>query len=486
MNAIDPFSLEEMLSKIIQGQSDLEAAQQAQQELIQPVNTNLLNEGQGFKGLWSDPTDNQRQGILQTGLSLLSTHDTNNLSQRIGQAIGQGMSSIREGRELDQKRQLSQSGLDIQRLQGRQQHNQAMAGIGIQLNQQQIEMANRLADIQREERHRAEDRTKVAGTGNFQYIDSGQTKQIPFERTADGLFVAGTDTPLSDALTPEQLAQGIVNPKDGSNKLGSPTNMVLSNGETEAIRFNQDGAFYSNGQPVPASLLEGATVEKIGRTQHDSRPKMTKPSLENADLISGSQIGLDFGLDVVMNPALESVVGPLDISRSSLADPFIGPEGRSLKAEVENFNASAIISRARALAPVTEVDTTLLERAFGIKTNLKAPEIRRLYFSRQAPTYFNVIQTRSGERDGLTEGLNLRMREVDSLINESLKRGVTPEEIKSIRKFWLADASPEARGQGYMVSPAGKLYTSGFINNIAVIEGETPETIIRELELTPY
>lgn len=302
MNAIDPFSLEEMLSKIIQGQSDLEAAQQAQQELIQPVNTNLLNEGQGFKGLWSDPTDNQRQGILQTGLSLLSTHDTNNLSQRIGQAIGQGMSSIREGRELDQKRQLSQSGLDIQRLQGRQQHNQAMAGIGIQLDKSQTDAENRRIDMLLEERRHQENLNKPTGTANLEYSDNGVTRMMPVERRGTGLFVLGTDIPIGDALTEEQLSSGVIS-------TGRPSKTEISFDPDTGKFVMTEGNFSSlGGVGDPTKLnkeiskVDASTIELSREKSRAAEPLIRAARRARDILLSGQNTG-------AFQPAVQTALG---------------------------------------------------------------------------------------------------------------------------------------------------------------------------------
>lgn len=473
MNAIDPFSLEKTLSKIIQGQSDLETAQQAQQELLQPVNTNLLNEGQGFKGLWSNPTDNQRQGILQTGLSLLSTHDTNNLSQRIGQAIGQGMSSIQEGRQLDQKRQLSQSGLDIQRLQGRQQHNQAMAGIGIQLNQQQVEMANRLADMQREERHRVEDRAfdlhkdalkrgEIDQLGTFTFLDGGEERHIPVGRTGESIVLLNDNkTPLFDALTDEQIMGGTYTPASSGG-------------------FNLE--FGEDGQLKRFSTGRGTT----------GRP--TKHQLESSEMVSELPGASTLGIGILNDPSLEKVVGPVQsifglTGESGLTKAVVSPEARTAASKMQNYSILSALPFARTLAPVTEVDLESLKVAKGMDTSLHPSEIANVFWTQQMPAVGNLIFAKKSAQQGfnVADGVNAHSRFAEGLYNEQFRTAgsVGPVTLKRMREV-LPPANKAVKGKGYFVTQDGKLMSQELVNIFVDQTRSSPEEVIDVLGLRPY
>ena len=61
--------------------------------------TKFLKEGQSFAQAFSDPGEGQRAFAFNAGLALLSSSGTNNLSQRIGQALGSGMQGMQEARQ---------------------------------------------------------------------------------------------------------------------------------------------------------------------------------------------------------------------------------------------------------------------------------------------------------------------------------------------------------------------------------------------------
>ena len=61
--------------------------------------TKFLKEGQSFAQAFSDPGEGQRAFAFNAGLALLSSSGTNNLSQRIGQALGSGMQGMQAARQ---------------------------------------------------------------------------------------------------------------------------------------------------------------------------------------------------------------------------------------------------------------------------------------------------------------------------------------------------------------------------------------------------
>ena len=61
--------------------------------------TKFLKEGQSFSEVFSKPGEGQRAFAFNAGLALLSSSGTNNLSQRIGQALGSGMQGMQAARQ---------------------------------------------------------------------------------------------------------------------------------------------------------------------------------------------------------------------------------------------------------------------------------------------------------------------------------------------------------------------------------------------------
>ena len=91
-------------------------AQQAQaaetaKTIAQRPRQRFLNEGQGFMDAFKNPGAGQRQFAINAGLSLLSSGGTQDLSQRIGHALGsgvQGMQQARQG-EIDSAAKVAQA-----------------------------------------------------------------------------------------------------------------------------------------------------------------------------------------------------------------------------------------------------------------------------------------------------------------------------------------------------------------------------------------
>jgi hypothetical protein len=81
-------------------------AQQAQaaetaKTIAQRPRQRFLNEGQGFMDAFKNPGAGQRQFAINAGLSLLSSGGTQDLSQRIGHALGAGVQGMQGARQAE-------------------------------------------------------------------------------------------------------------------------------------------------------------------------------------------------------------------------------------------------------------------------------------------------------------------------------------------------------------------------------------------------
>lgn len=80
------------LVRLLQQQQQL---QKRQQELAnQPVNTGVLNEGQSWTDLLTNPTEAQGDALMKVGISLLSSMDNPNTMANIGNALGAGLDTL--------------------------------------------------------------------------------------------------------------------------------------------------------------------------------------------------------------------------------------------------------------------------------------------------------------------------------------------------------------------------------------------------------
>ena len=103
-------SLQADVSNIKNLAAQQDAALQAQQlAALQTPNQRFLNEGQTFMDAFKNPGAGQRQFAIKAGLSLLSSGGTQDLSQRIGHALGAGVQGMQAEREkvLSKEQQLS-------------------------------------------------------------------------------------------------------------------------------------------------------------------------------------------------------------------------------------------------------------------------------------------------------------------------------------------------------------------------------------------
>tara|TARA_R110001599_G_scaffold205061_1_gene402236 strand:- start:271 stop:2127 length:1857 start_codon:yes stop_codon:yes gene_type:complete len=64
-------------------------------------NQRFLREGQGFMDAFKNPGEGQRQFAIKAGLSLLSSGGTQDLSQRIGHALGSGVQGMQQARQAE-------------------------------------------------------------------------------------------------------------------------------------------------------------------------------------------------------------------------------------------------------------------------------------------------------------------------------------------------------------------------------------------------
>tara|TARA_R110002153_G_scaffold268401_1_gene433149 strand:+ start:27 stop:1181 length:1155 start_codon:yes stop_codon:yes gene_type:complete len=111
----------------VQGIRDAYAAEQEAildyqtKSLPQRSRTKFLNPGQSFADAFSKPSEAQRAFAFNAGLALLSSSGTNNLSQRIGQALGSGMEGMQKERERKLTLEQQQSKLNLAALKSKRE-----------------------------------------------------------------------------------------------------------------------------------------------------------------------------------------------------------------------------------------------------------------------------------------------------------------------------------------------------------------------------
>ena len=100
---------------MMQGQQDNARAEREklQAMVAAPSQEGFLNEGQGAMDLLLDPTERQRQSMMQMGLSMMGADPRQSVGQTISQGVGKGMSLMDSLREKDRARELQAQSLAV-------------------------------------------------------------------------------------------------------------------------------------------------------------------------------------------------------------------------------------------------------------------------------------------------------------------------------------------------------------------------------------
>lgn len=112
-----------------QKNADIQAKLAAYNEAaLKTPSLRFMKEDQGFLDAIKDPTQAQRNAIIQFGLGLAGSNSTNSLSQRIGQALGVGMQALQTGRQAELQREAAKAKTDLTTAQAQVQNLQTEFG----------------------------------------------------------------------------------------------------------------------------------------------------------------------------------------------------------------------------------------------------------------------------------------------------------------------------------------------------------------------
>ena len=177
-----------------------EALQKSTAAITKRPRQRFLNEGQGFMDAFKNPGAGQRQFAINAGLSLLSSGGTQDLSQRIGHALGtgvQGMQAARQG-EIDVASQAAKA---------------QQAALGLQATNLNTELGF-TKDLMALDRQERSDQTAIATaqTENQRYKDEQATKkaQVDYSRGRDNVldnrYITDTSYNRGRDITGDRLA----------------------------------------------------------------------------------------------------------------------------------------------------------------------------------------------------------------------------------------------------------------------------------------
>ena len=432
----------------------------------------FLNEGQGFMDAFKNPGAGQRQFAINAGLSLLSSGGTQDLSQRIGHALGagvQGMQAARQG-ELDVASKAAQA------------KQAALAGEGEGLVQEGAfsRDINSLRESQ-------------AQQARNEATDALEREKFEFKKLQP--------TFAPDVMTKRQERRRVL--QASLAELTDPAAIEQAN--QEIVELNAALAPKDYFDPVRQVMVRAST----------GSPKTTQYTKQTIDLlgsIAGASQIANEGMGLVYDRTQEKVFGRLQNI------PFIGQANQTARAllnqEVSNFleakerySINAMLPFARTLAPVTEVDTKMLQKTKGMleKSDINAqirefetkalPDLARMVFDSNMAYKAGDAGGVEGQVYGPQVAAQNQLIFAETSLNGALQgqnyEGQTVPEMDK-RTNRLLDMYPSTgvsrnlSGTDGVYSYNGKVVSQNFINRVSKEYGLSPADFMRFENISAY
>jgi len=432
----------------------------------------FLNEGQGFMDAFKNPGAGQRQFAINAGLSLLSSGGTQDLSQRIGHALGagaQGMQAARQG-ELDVASKAAQA------------KQAALAGEGEGLVQE------------------------GAFSRDINSLRESQAQQARNE-AADALerekfeFTMSKPTSAPDVMTKRQ---------ERRRELQASLTTLT---DPAAIEQANQEIFELNAALSPKSYYDpvrNMVVEPSGRS---SKPtQLTKQTIDLMGSISGASQIANEGMGLVYDRTQEKIFGrkqniPLLGRANEVTRALLDQEVSNFLEAKERYSINAMLPFARTLAPVTEIDTKMLQKTKGMleKSDINAqirefetkalPDLARMIFDSNMAYKAGDAEGVEGQVYGPQVAAQNQLIFAETSLNGALAgqsyEGQTVPEMDE-RTNRLLDMYPSIgvsrnlSGTDGVYSYNGKVVSQNFINRVSKQYGLSPADFMRFESISAY
>ena len=406
----------------------------------------FLNEGQSFMDAFKNPGAGQRQFAINAGLSLLSSGGTQDLSQRIGHALGtgvQGMQAARQG-EIDvasqaAKAQQAALGLQATNLNTELGFTKDLMSLD---RQERTDQANINALKTANERYETE---QLAKRDQVSY-NKNRDEKLDKRYATDASYNRGRDIRgdrLADEALTRELAQykneqdptsfgnlsdvGQLTVQINDPKLDPGTKVVLekelydlqnkpseinkiTNNRNEARNFRVQASNLLDDDPNKAFLLENANLLEANAnrlaygsagmttTIHPTTGEVT--ITQGGPANKGGQVGkTDFydsqnvanlttvnaraAVDIIRNPDFAASSGRL----APLAEMFsigLSDAERAAQTGANKINSQLLLLMAPYLKPMSDVDLQEAKEGMKIPNNLE-PEYQMQWLVTQFP-----------------------------------------------------------------------------------------------------
>ena len=489
-----------------------EALQASTEAITKRPRQRFLNEGQGFMDAFKNPGAGQRQFAINAGLSLLSSGGTQDLSQRIGHALGtgvQGMQAARQG-ELDvasqaAKAQQAALGLQATNLNTELGFTKDLMALDRQEKSDQAAIAKAQADT-------AEKKTalEVAAqkTAFSQMSDAGKAQQQIQNAIENKDYSLAaqiqTDYEKSTGVTGNKVTQaydsikGIRAENAQLTKLGTPEALAQIELNNSQIADQRRLAAGSGGQVIemrdPDSGVVTFSMGSGGAKTALNQRKLEVGLMDKqwmSDLIgsvNAEQDIVDTIGEVIFSPNYKDVSGKFE--GAVLESDVFGPiwnlaqqaPTRLLYRKVDELSTRLALPQTRFFKPLSNTEWPIVRGAFKIPLGLDQDQVQDLFVTTRIPlilattaSAYNRKNPEMGTTAGTAASLEFASDTMVSYIQKGLplqaqdmetfgKEGYLNNNADYALKTWFPSADPALKNQGYILGQNNKLYTKDVVN----------------------
>jgi len=429
-----------------------EAYQKSTEAITQRPRQRFLNEGQSFMDAFKNPGAGHRQFAINAGLSLLSSGGTQDLSQRLGHALGagvQGMQQARQG-ELDVASRLAQAeqaklGLEEKGLTREVGFTKTLMDLDASTAAAATAATKAEADLVRQ--NALQDRqvttftqaqNAIKPTTKVVFGPSGVNEEVYTD--ANGNFVTANRIPLSD----DQVS------RMGQRPSATAGLKITTNAETGETVITQGG-------PAKGQAGNLGTAKPAG--------------LETIDFMANAQddaTALTSIADIILSPGFESIQGSVQglAYGSDFIAGFMPAEQRMLNSQLTKLDNLIAIKNSDFMKPLSDPDWLVIQKIFQTDRRLDQAETIDVMVAQKVPAAADAIERgwnaenvklQSRGLPGMT-GSQARMGFATSVMLPFMQRAKLPLEssptsasmTKAINTFPKADSS--LMGQGFFYS----------------------------------
>lgn len=436
-----------------------EAYQKSTEAITQRPRQRFLKEGQGFMDAFKNPGAGQRQFAINAGLALLSSGGTQDLSQRIGHALGagvQGMQQARQG-ELDVASRLAQA-------------EQAKLGLEEKGLTREVGFTKTLMDL---------DASTAAAATAATKAEADLVTQTALQDRQMTTFIQGQNT-YNQAQNTIKPTQKVVFGPNGVNEevyTDANGNFVTAN----RIPLSDDQVSRMGQRPSTTAGFQITTNPETGETvitqggpvkgQAGNLGTAKPAGLETVDFMKNAQddaTALTSIADIILSPGFESIQGSFEglAYKSEFLSGFAPTEQRMLNSQLSKLDNLIAIKNSDFMKPMSDKDWPIIQQIFQTDRRLDQAETIDVMVAQKIPAAADAIERgwnaenvklQSRGLPGMT-GSQARMGFATSVMLPFMQRAKLPLEstptsasmTKAINTFPKADSS--LMGQGFFYS----------------------------------